>query len=57
MTAPNAEAIREALERRAAIYELLRRGAIRHVRAGKRILVSRKSVLDWLSGGHGPGAK
>jgi excisionase family DNA binding protein len=32
-------------------YQLLRSGAIKSVKAARKILIPRKSVEDWLSGG------
>ena len=33
------------------MYELVRAGQVRSIRVGKKILISRKSLLDWLRKG------
>ena len=33
------------------MYELVRAGKVRSVRVGKKILISRKSLMDWLEKG------
>lgn len=33
------------------MYELVRAGKVRNVRVGKKILISRKSLMDWLMKG------
>lgn len=39
------------------MYDLLREGEIRSLRVGKKIIIPRKALDDWLSGGNGYGEK
>ena len=47
--------VREAAElvgiSKPKMYELVRAGKVRSVRVGKKILISRKSLMDWLEKG------
>ena len=42
---------------RPKMYEMVRAGKVRSVRAGKKILISRQSLLDWLKKGDNYGSE
>ena len=40
-----------------SMYEVVRAGKVRSVKVGKKILISRQSLLDWLKKGETYGAE
>ena len=39
------------------MYEMVRAGKVRSVKAGKKILISRQSLMDWLKKGDNYGSE
>lgn len=40
-----------------SMYEVVRTGKVRSVKVGKKILISRQSLMDWLKKGENYGAE